>query len=466
MLPEPETYAVQDGGLWNNTWNAPDSVMPRPTPRYTFKAGNSDDVVAGLNFAHEKGLKVAARGTGHHCAALSLAQDGVLIDLSGLTAIKVDEEAATAWIQPGVRSGQLYKELSQLSRRLLFPGGHISSVGCTGFTAGGGVGWNNREWGFACDNVLEFKVALPPTDTEAAKVVICSATENPDLFWACRGGARFVGIITETKIKLFPAPESMTTMFVAIPLKDAKAAWALWKTAVDSTPPSCYPMIVLSTPQGGDKSAIVVLYNFAVAEEERKTIDAAIETCLDGLKKLQNCQVLLHGQLPFLDTLSSQDPFGDPPQQAGYNCSAFLDLKKVDDAFLDILIKHFENVSHPRTGIVMAPTAPSPPLAPGVFGDRSNTLWYEILTGWERTDGGAQKDEDARHIAWTDGIFGELYDKKFMDVSYMNNSMMVGRERGTAGGVSPSDCFRPEELEKLKEIKTKYDPKQILARLY
>lgn len=397
-----------------------------------------------------------------------------------------------------MRSGQLYKHLSELPRRLLFPGGHISTVGVGGFTAGGGVGWNNREHGFACDNVIEFRVAVPATDMEPSKVLVCSLEQNQDLFWACRGAARFVGIILEMKVRLYPAPDTIRSLFASVPLNSAHAAWALWKSAVDDTPTSCYPMIVFSTTPDGQKSAVIAMYNFAAEESDRTTVNTAMDALVEGLSALDGCTIMLDGNLPFVEALASQDAFGDVPNQAVYNGSAFVALDKANTQFVDVLLKyvatdacawltfsaqsafpweflfirpictmcrHFSEVSHARTGIVLAPTCPSPPTDTGVFGDRSNLLWYEILTGWERTEGGPDADGDLQHISWTDGLFSELRTGGFMEVNYMNNSMLLGRDESTAGGVRPRHCFTAEAFERLKSVKAKYDPNGMLAPL-
>jgi hypothetical protein len=128
--------------------------------------------------------------------------------------------------------------------------------------------------------------------------------------------------------------------------------------------------------------------------------------------------------------------------------------------------RHFTRVSSPKTAIVMAPTPWVASASPGAFGDRSNCLWYEVLTAWERSPEGPEKDGDASHVAWADDVFNDL--RPWMDVCYMNNCMCLGEVRaGTKGATSvkKKDCFFEKDWQRLKHIKDMWDPKGILASM-
>jgi FAD/FMN-containing dehydrogenase len=285
--------------------------------------------------------QVSVRSSGHHCAALSLCQNGLVIDVSALIDLKIVPEKQVAHVQPGVRTGQLYQKLAK--HKLHFPAGHISSVGCSGFLLHGGSGFNTRALGFACDNALSFRVAVPAgkdANTQQSHIVTASPTENPDLYWACRGGASFVGVVTSMCIRLVSSTEVIPTVFASVPLSELKHAWSIWKTAVDTSPATLQPMMVLNTDEKGDKCAAIAFYDFSVAEADQIGSQHAVNACLQSLQKVAHCKIDFQAsELPYLDALSTLNATGDFPNQCVYNSSAFVAWKKADGDFIDVVMR-------------------------------------------------------------------------------------------------------------------------------
>jgi hypothetical protein len=147
------------------------------------------DVQTCVNFARDNNATLAIRSGGHNAGGLGSVDDGLVIDLSKMRGIRVDPKAKTVRIQPGCRWGDVDHATHPYG--LAVPAGMISTTGCGGLTLGGGVGHLTRNFGLTIDNLLEADVVLAD-----GSMVIASADENPDLFWALRGGGGNFGVVT------------------------------------------------------------------------------------------------------------------------------------------------------------------------------------------------------------------------------------------------------------------------------
>jgi FAD/FMN-containing dehydrogenase len=166
-------------------------------PGVIARVAHVEDVVATLAFVRERGLEFAVKGGGHSVAGYSAIDGGVLIDLSGMKAIRVDAAARRVRVQGGANWGELDRATQE--HGLATTGGRVTSTGVAGFTLGSGSGWLERLHGFACDNLASAQLV-----TADGRIVTASATENPDLFWGLRGGGGNFGIVTEFELKLHP----------------------------------------------------------------------------------------------------------------------------------------------------------------------------------------------------------------------------------------------------------------------
>ena len=122
-------------------------------------------------------------------AGLSTCDDGLVIDLSRMTAITVDPARRTAVAEPGL----LWRDFDKATQEygLAVPGGEVSDTGIAGLTLGGGIGWLGRKFGLSCDNLRAVTMV-----TASGDVVRASAEENTELFWGIRGAGANFGIVT------------------------------------------------------------------------------------------------------------------------------------------------------------------------------------------------------------------------------------------------------------------------------
>ncbi|WP_435358689.1 FAD-binding oxidoreductase [Haloarchaeobius sp. DFWS5] len=166
-------------------------------PRLIVRCADVGDVIAAVHFAREHDIEVAVRSGGHSAPGFSLVDDGLVIDLSQMTGIRVDPDAQTVRVEAGCTWGDVDHATHALG--LATVGGVISTTGVAGLTLGGGHGYLTRKYGLTIDNLVGADVVLAD-----GNLVHANETEHPDLFWALRGGGGNFGVVTSFEFRLHP----------------------------------------------------------------------------------------------------------------------------------------------------------------------------------------------------------------------------------------------------------------------
>src|SRR5512134_3083042 len=164
-------------------------------PRLIARCIGTADVVAAVRFARDHALEIAIRGGGHNVAGTAVCDDGMVVDLSEMRAVRVDAANRRAWVQGGALWGDVDRETQSCG--LATTGGIVSHTGVAGLTLGGGVGFLMRKHGLTVDNLLAADVV-----TADGKRLRATADEHPDLFWALRGGGGNFGVVTSFEFRL------------------------------------------------------------------------------------------------------------------------------------------------------------------------------------------------------------------------------------------------------------------------
>ena len=170
-------------------------------PAVIVQCADAADVIHCVNYARERKLAPAIRGGGHSAPGFGTCNGGIVIDLSRLRGIRVDPERRTAQVEGGCTWGDVDNATHAFG--LASPGGVISTTGVGGLTTGGGFGYLSRRYGLACDNLLSAKVV-----TADGQLRTANASQEPDLFWAIRGGGGNFGIVTSFEFRLHPVTEA------------------------------------------------------------------------------------------------------------------------------------------------------------------------------------------------------------------------------------------------------------------
>jgi FAD/FMN-containing dehydrogenase len=170
-------------------------------PALIAQCESTDDVRAALAHAKDTGLEVAIRSGGHSVVGASTVDGGLVIDLRRMNQVEVDPDAQTATVGGGATWAHF--DRATQPHGLATTGGRVSSTGVAGLTLGGGSGWFEREWGLACDNLIEVELV-----TADGRVVTASEDENSELFWALHGGSGNFGVATRLVFRLHSLPAS------------------------------------------------------------------------------------------------------------------------------------------------------------------------------------------------------------------------------------------------------------------
>ncbi|HTT04412.1 MAG TPA: FAD-dependent oxidoreductase [Steroidobacteraceae bacterium] len=174
-------------------WNA--AIDRRPAA--IVRCEQAEDVALAVRIAADQGLRVTVRGGGHNVAGRSVADAALLLDLSPMRAVAVNVPAQTAMVQGGALWHDV--DIAAAAHGLATTGGLVSSTGVGGLTLGGGSGWLMRRHGLAIDNLTAAGVVLSD-----GRFVRASESEYEDLFWALRGGAGGLGVVTSLEFRLHP----------------------------------------------------------------------------------------------------------------------------------------------------------------------------------------------------------------------------------------------------------------------
>ncbi len=189
LIREGEAKYEQARRIWNEIIDRRPSMIARCL--------DAEDVAGAVNFARANGIPLSVRGGGHGGAGNAICDRGLVIDLSAMKTIRVDPERRVAVAQ----GGATWRDLDSATQAhgLATMGGIVSDTGIAGRTLRGGLGILMRKHGLACDNLLEAEIVIAD-----GHVLKASADENPDLFWAIRGGGGNFGVVTSFTFRLHP----------------------------------------------------------------------------------------------------------------------------------------------------------------------------------------------------------------------------------------------------------------------
>ena len=184
-------------------------------PALIVQPRDTADVRSAVDFARESGLLVAVKCGGHSHSGKSTCNGGMMIDLSLMRGVRVDPATRVAYVPGGSLLGDMDHETMSLG--LVTTAGTVSHTGVGGLTLGGGFGRVARRYGLALDNVRAVDIV-----TADGRLRHASAEENPDLYWAVRGGGGNFGIVTSFEFELHSMDREVIGGNITFPLSQAK----------------------------------------------------------------------------------------------------------------------------------------------------------------------------------------------------------------------------------------------------
>jgi FAD/FMN-containing dehydrogenase len=300
-------------------------------PALIVKCAGAADVMKAVEFGGSQHLRIAVRGGSHSIAGFSTVNDGLVIDLSDMTAVSVDPARRRAYVQGGATWAHVDHETQ--AHGLAVTGGLVSSTGVGGFTLGGGIGWLLRKHGLACDNLATAEVV-----TADGQLVHASAEENADLFWALRGGGGNFGIVTSFEFELHPVGPTVLAGLLFFSGQDARRIVTGWRELTASAPDELTSLVNLTTappvpflPESVHGKPIVAIGAMhcgspAEAEQVVAPLRALAEPIFDHL-----------GPVPYTAMQQALDPLWEKGAQ-NYFTSALLN-ELTDEAVNDLLAR-------------------------------------------------------------------------------------------------------------------------------
>ena len=400
-------------------------------PALIARCTGTADIVDAVNLGRKLGLEIAVRGGGHNVAGRATVDKGLMIDLSPMKAVRVDTGIQTAWVQGGATWADFNRE-TQL-HGLATTGGAISSTGVAGLTLGGGLGWLMAKHGMSLDNLISAEIV-----TADGKVLRASTDENPDLFWAVRGGGGNFGVASSFEFRLHPVGPMITGGLVTHPLEKAPEVLRYYREVTGSLPDetTLFAGLVHAPDGSGAKLAAIVACHcgdLSAGEVAMKPIKSFGPPVMDGL-----------GPVPY-SALNSMLDAGFPKGALSYWKSSF--LSELTDAAIETMISCFAKCPTPMGAIMLEHFhGAACRVAVDATAYPHRAVGYNLLVLAQWMDSAATEAS----IAWA----RETYDamKAFRStaryVNYMGDDEALDQVAAAYGPNYP----------RLRKIKAKYDP--------
>jgi FAD/FMN-containing dehydrogenase len=241
-------------------WNG----MHDRRPALIARCVSNDDVRHAIDFARDNNLLLAVRGGGHSWPGKSVCDGGLMIDLSQMNTVTADADTQRANAQGGALLNAL--DTAALEKGLVTTAGVVSHTGVGGYTLGGGFGRLNRKYGLTIDNVLGATIV-----TADGQVRTVTADNEPDLFWAIRGGGGNFGIVTEFVYQLHPFDRNVLSGNIIWPIDQAKDVLEYYaETAADLSDEMYIGPVMAADPEAGEIMIMDVVYNGDPAQGEKE----------------------------------------------------------------------------------------------------------------------------------------------------------------------------------------------------
>ena len=425
LLPGDDGY---DGA--RQIWNA----MVDKRPALIARCSGTADVINSVNFAKENGLLISVRGGGHNFPGNSVCNDGLMIDLSRMTGVRVDPAARTVRAQGGTKWGAFDHETQAFG--LAAPGGTDVDTGIAGLTLGGGIGWLSGSYGLSCDNLVSADVV-----TADGRSFTASADENPDLLWGLRGGGGNFGVVTSLEYRLHPVGPKVLAGFLVYPFGKVKEFFALVNELTDTMPDELNLITFLTTlPDGGGKACTILLcYSGPIEEGERV------------IRPLREFGPPLSDSVRPMPYTEAQKLAVAPPGRQNYLKSHF--IKQVSDDVVDIALDNFERITSPLSSILfqyLGNASQRVPASETAFGHRG------ALCEWATNAVFLDPGESEVHVRWVREYASEML--PFSSGAYINQ---VGTE--AEEGEEAIQAAFGDNFQRLAALKQKYDPTNLFS---
>jgi FAD/FMN-containing dehydrogenase len=308
-------------------------------------------------------------------------------------------------------------------------GGTVSDTGIAGLTLGGGLGWLSSKHGLTVDNLVSADVV-----TADGRLLTANASENPDLFWALRGGGGNFGIVTSFEYQLHGVGPTVVGGMVAYPLSQAKEVLRFYSDFTKTAPDELTTYAGFVTPPGADTVvALICCYCGPLDKGE------------EAVRPLKSLGTPVHDALGRLPFVAQQQIFDAGfPTGSNYYAKA-ASLGDLTDEAIEILIEHAATMPSPLSGMVIQTVfGAASRVAPDATAFRPRAFPYApiIVSQW------LDPAQTAENVAWARDCWGALH--PFAGGVYVNDLGENDEDRVPAAYGT--------NYQRLAALKKKYDP--------
>lgn len=403
-------------------------------PAAVIRVANAEDVAKAVEFAADNGLELAVRSGGHSLAGHSATDGGIVIHLGDMNRIEIYPENRTAWAETGATAGEYTKAAAEYGLATGF--GDTASVGIGGITLAGGIGFLVRKYGLTIDNVLAAEVV-----TADGRILRVDAEENPDLFWAIRGGGGNFGVVTRIQYRLVPVSDITGGMLILPATPETIAGFAAEAEAAPeelstiANVMKAPPLPFLPEAAHG-KFVLLGLMAFSGDPDEGNAV-------MDRFRALGEPIADMLGPTKYPALFEEPEEEGDfHPMMEGVNLFA----DEFAETEAKTAISHIEASTAAMSAVqfrVLGGAFARVPNDATAFGHRDRKLMVNVAAMYMDP---SQKEEVA---AWTRDLAEALYPGETAGYSGFIT------DEGDRGAIR---AYPPATLSRLQEIKRRYDP--------
>ncbi len=405
-------------------WNG----MIDRSPAAIARCATGAEVADAIGIAREHDLPLAVRGGGHNIAGYGTCDDGVVIDLSPMRAVRVDPARRVARVEGGAVWGDLDRATQRFG--LATTGGTVTDTGVAGLTLGGGQGWLMARHGLSCDNLRSVELV-----TADGRTVIASADENAELFWGLRGGGGNFGVATALEFDLH-AVDTVLGGYALFPLARVRDVFDAYQALCAASTDDFSANITLLTDAAG-RPAVSVSFGWCGPLEDG-------ERLLAPLRRLGPTEDHIAPR-PYLELQSMLDTVLLRGNQHYWKACY---VPRIDDDLLDLCLEHHARITSPLSMVILMQfhgAASRVPAHATAFGFRQEQWELEIITQWRDA-----AEDPAPHLRWTRD-FNQAAQPFTSGHLYVNH--MAADEGGRVRAAYDQDAYA-----RLVRLKNEYDP--------
>ncbi len=421
-------------------WNAMIDKHPAAVVRATSPA----DVARAIVFAREHGVELSIRGGGHNIAGNAVCDGGLMLDLTPMKSVRIDPHLRTARVEPGVTLAEFDREAQAYG--LATPLGINSTTGVAGLTLGGGFGWVSRKFGLTIDNLISADVVLAD-----GTLVHASAEEEPDLFWAIRGGGGNFGVVTSFEFRLHSIGPQVLAGLIVHPFAQAREVLRGFRRVVRSAPDdlTCWAVLRKAPPlpflpadiHGKEVLVLGVCYVGDPAQGE---------AAVGPIRALGRPIADVVGPMPFVQWQQAFDPLLTAGRRNYWKSHDFVEL---GDAAIELLTGFATRLPSPETEIFIASLGGAVNRVPATataFPHRDVNFAMNVHTRW------ADASQDGACIRWAREFFDAMapHATGGVYVNFMPEDESDRVRRGAYG----------VNYDRLAQLKRRYDPTNLFRK--